>query len=160
MVARPAERVVRSTTRLLLSTTHVVLFASSVVLNAISLLLVPKYVGGLLGIGLLVGLVANVGLGALGIWGLRSMSGTVGGALGWFVVVAVVLGFHPGGDVLLAGSLAGDHAVVTVSTLWVFAGFVSYVAVCAFAMVRSAVPAGRIRTDPVAPSEPGTTPSG
>jgi hypothetical protein len=140
--------------------TYVVLFAASVVLNVLSLFLVPKYIDGHLGIAIVIAVLGNAALGTLGAWGTQRMTGVAVATLGWFLVFGVVTFFHPGEDVILAGSLQAAPGVVTVSTLWIFAGLAG----CAAAFVPSILRSPRSRAGQASapPSSPdvGTTPSG
>jgi hypothetical protein len=146
--------------RIVGAATYLVLFAASIGLNTISLFLVPEYVAGQLGVGAAIALVGNLGLGLLGAWGLRRPAGAVAAVLGWIVVFGLVSVVSRGGDVLLAGSLPSDHAVVVTSTFWIFAGLLGSAGPFLYAILRFAGP----RRPPVGPPpsslEAGTTPSG
>jgi hypothetical protein len=140
--------------------TYAVLFAASVGLNTISLFLVPTYVAGQIGIGVVIALLGNVGLGVLGAWGVRRAAGAVAVALGWLVVFGLVSAISRGGDVVLAGKLPDDHAVVVTSTLWIFAGLFGSAGPFLAAILRSAGPRQSGNQRDPSSWQAGTTPSG
>lgn len=58
---------------------------------------------------------ANLAIGLLGVWGLRTREAAALPAIGWFAVLVVaVFGPHPGGDILLPGS-GGDVAAFAIA---------------------------------------------
>lgn len=136
----------------------VVLYAVSIVLNAISLFLVPQYVDGHAGVSVLIVVVGNLLLGGLAAWGLQRPAGPFAVALGWVTVFGIVSTVHPGGDVILAGSLAGDHTIVTVGTIWVLGGLLASAVTVIGSML---VPLRRLPIETTSgSSDAGTTPSG
>jgi hypothetical protein len=146
--------------RAVLIATYVVLFAASVVLNGISLFWVPKYIDGQLGIAIVIAVLGNAALGTLGAWGTQRMTAVGAATLGWFVVFALVTFFHPGADVILAGTLQGAPGVVTVSTLWIFAGLAGCGLAFVPAIIRSPRSRGGAGAAPPTSPDVGTTPSG
>lgn len=141
-------------------TIFVVLFAASLALNLLTALQVPRYVGGHVGIAVVIAFVGNLGLGLLGAWGTRRLGGAIWPATGWFVAFGTVTFFHPGEDVILAGSLQGDHSVVVASTFWVLAGLLAAVISIAAAVLWQVRGQHPVQQLVESPSKAGTTPSG
>lgn len=70
-----------------------------------------------------VGLAGTLLAGCLGGLGLGSGPAAVVPGIGWILAV-LVLGYSPGGDVVIPGSLGNDHGVAVVGTLYLGSGLV------------------------------------
>ncbi|MGN6474562.1 MAG: DUF6113 family protein [Mycobacteriales bacterium] len=110
----------------LLVATYAVLFALGVVLATFEAFLVPqRLAGGLEGLSVLIALVGNVGVGLLGGFGTGTTAGAVAPAIGWFLTMATLSIFAPGGDVVIPGGLPADPGVVWVGTITLLGGLLT-----------------------------------
>jgi hypothetical protein len=109
--------------RLTLVATYVVLALLGAAVGVWGAFLVPlRLFGHIEGLADVVGLVGTVLAGCLGGLGLRSAPAAVIPGVGW-ILSFLVLGYSPGGDVVIPGSLGNDHSVAIVGTLYLVSGF-------------------------------------
>ena len=73
---------------------------------------------GVEGLAVVLAVVGNIGFGVLGGIGTKNIAGALVPAFGWFVAVGFVMGYAPGGDVILPGTLPVDPGVTHVT--WAF----------------------------------------
>jgi hypothetical protein len=86
--------------------------------------LVPlRLFGRVEGLADVIGLAGTVLAGCLGGFGLASAPAAVVPGVGWILAV-LALGYSPGGDVVIPGSLGNDHGVAVVGTLYLGSGLV------------------------------------
>jgi hypothetical protein len=112
--------------RLLLTATYALLFGLGVLLATIEAFLVPqRFAGGLEGLSVLIALFGNCGVGLLGGLGTATRSGAWAPAAGWFLTMAGLSIFAPGGDVVIPGRLPADPGVVWVGTLTLLGGLLA-----------------------------------
>lgn len=110
--------------RLTLVATYVVLGLLGAVIGVWGAFLVPlRLFGHIEGLADVIGLGGVLGAGCLGGFGLRSAPAAVIPGVGW-ILAFLVLGYSPGGDVVIPGSLGNDHGVAVVGTLYLLSGFV------------------------------------
>jgi hypothetical protein len=122
--------------RVLLVAAYAVLFLLGGVVGVWGAFLVPlRLFGHVEGLADLVGLLGTLVAGYLGGVGLRSAAAAVLPGLGWIVAV-IVLGYSPGGDVVIPGSLGNDAGVGVVGTLYLGSGLVGTLAAGVLAVRR------------------------
>lgn len=110
----------------LLAATYVVLFAVGVLLATFEAFLVPqRFAGGLEGLSILIALFGNPGVGLLGGFGTGTPAGAAAPAVGWFLTMATLSIFAPGGDVVIPGGLPADPGVVWVGTITLLGGLLT-----------------------------------
>jgi hypothetical protein len=115
----------------------VLLFVAGVGAGAVGAFLTPlRLFSGLEGLSVVIAVVGNVGLGALGGVGTRSVWGAIAPALGWAIAVLVLTSYSRGGDVVIAGGLPVDPGVVQVGTWFMVGGLLSAGAGVAFTLHR------------------------
>lgn len=107
----------------------VLLFVVGLVLGVVSGFLVPlRLFGGVEGLSVVLALLGTVLLGLLGGWGTgRAPAAVIPGA-GWFVGVAALNLYLPGGDIIIPGSLPVDPGITYVGYGFLLAGVVGTVA--------------------------------
>ena len=109
--------------------------------------LVPlRLFGHIEGLADVIGLLGTAAAGCLGGLGLRSAPAAVLPGVGWFLAF-LALGYSPGGDVVIPGSLGNDHGVAIVGTLYMLSGFFG-------TLLAALVVARRLRrftSEPIAP---------
>jgi len=109
--------------RLTLVATYVVLVVLGAAIGVWGAFLVPlRLFGHIEGLADVIGLVGTVAAGCLGGLGLRSAPAAVLPGIGW-ILAFLALGYGPGGDVVIPGSLGNDHGVAVVGTLYMLSGF-------------------------------------
>ena len=109
--------------RLTLVATYVVLVLLGAAIGVWGAFLVPlRLFGHVEGLADVVGLAGTVLAGCLGGLGLRSAPAAVVPGVGW-ILAFLALGYSPGGDVVIPGSLGNDHGVAVVGTLYLVSGF-------------------------------------
>jgi hypothetical protein len=108
--------------RLTLVATYVALAALGAAIGVWGAFLVPlRLFGGVEGLADLIGLVGTVLAGCLGGLGLRSAPAAIIPGVGWLLAF-LALGYGPGGDVVIPGSLGNDHGVAVVGVLYFVSG--------------------------------------
>lgn len=127
--------------RATLVATYAVLLVLGFALGVWGAFLVPlRLFGHVEGLADVVGLAGPALAGCLGGLGLMSAPAAVLPGIGWILAV-LVLGYSPGGDVVIPGSLGNDHAVAVVGTLYLGSGLVG-------TLVAGVVVARRLRRKP------------
>lgn len=108
----------------------VVLLAVGGFLGLIGSFLVPVRLGGggIEGLAVAIALLGNFGIGLLAGFGTRSSRGALVPGIGWFLVVAAVSAYAPGGDVIIPGKLAVDPGIATVGSAFLILGVVGVIA--------------------------------
>jgi hypothetical protein len=102
--------------------TYAVLLVLGFVIGVWGAFLVPlRLFGHVEGLADLIGLAGTALAGRLGGLGLASAPAAVVPGVGWILAV-LVLGYSPGGDVVIPGSLGNDHGVAVVGTLYLVSG--------------------------------------
>jgi hypothetical protein len=114
--------------RTLLVAAYAVLFVLGGLVGVWGAFLVPlRLFGHVEGLSDLIGLAGTAGVGYFGGTGLGSAGASVLPGVGWIVAV-LVLGYSPGGDVVIPGSLGNDSGVGIVGTLYLVSGLVGTLA--------------------------------
>ena len=127
--------------RATLVATYAVLLVLGFALGVWGAFLVPlRLFGHVEGLADVVGLAGPALAGCLGGLGLMSAPAAVLPGIGWILAV-LVLGYSPGGDVVIPGSLGNDPAVAVVGTLSLGSGLVG-------TLVAGVVVARRLRRKP------------
>lgn len=112
--------------RALLIATYVVLVAVGVLLGTIEAFLVPqRLAGGVEGLSAVIAIFGNAAVGLIGGIGTATRAGAVAPAAGWLAAILLVLGYAPGGDVVIPGSLPVDSGVVAVGTITLLGGLLA-----------------------------------
>lgn len=107
---------------------YVVLLVLGFVIGVWGAFLVPlRLSGGVEGLADVVGLLGPLVAGYLGATGLATAPAAVFPGIGWIVSV-VVLGYSPGGDVVIPGKLGTDPGVGTVGSLYLLSGLIGTLA--------------------------------
>lgn len=127
--------------RATLAVSYAVLLVLGFVLGVWGAFLVPlRLFGRVEGLADVVGLAGPALAGGLGGLGLASAPAAVLPGIGWILAV-LVLGYSPGGDVVIPGSLGNDHGVAVVGTLYLGSGLVG-------TLLAGVVVARRLRRKP------------
>jgi hypothetical protein len=110
--------------RATLVATYAVLLVLGFAIGVWGAFLVPlRLFGQVEGLADVVGLAGTALAGCLGGLGAASAPAAVLPGVGWILAV-LVLGYSPGGDVVIPGSLGNDHGVAVVGTLYLVCGLV------------------------------------
>jgi hypothetical protein len=110
----------------LLAATCLVLFGVGVALAVVEAFLVSQRLfGGLEGLSALIAVFGNLAVGLLGGFGTATRAGAASPAIGWFVTMATLSIFAPGGDVVIPGQLPADPGVVVVGTVTLLGGLLA-----------------------------------
>jgi hypothetical protein len=105
-----------------------VLVAVGGLLGLIGSLLVPLRIGSTEGLAAGIALVGNFAVGLIGGLGTRSARGALVPGVGWFLVVAVVSVYAPGGDVIIPGKILADPGIAKVGVAFLLLGVVGVIA--------------------------------
>jgi hypothetical protein len=106
-----------------------ILLAVGALLGLIGCFLIPlRLAGGTEGLAAGIALIGNFAAGLLGGLGARSVRSALAPGIGWFLVVAGVGVFQPGGDVVIAGKLPVDPGIVTVGLAFFLLGVLGVIA--------------------------------
>lgn len=109
--------------RLLDTSVAVLLVAVGVMLGLVGAFLVPfRLPAGVEGLSVAIALLTNLAVGLVGGLGMRSRRAAALPGVGWFVAVAALNTFLPGGDVVMPGKLADDPGVADVTLPFLLAG--------------------------------------
>jgi hypothetical protein len=120
---------------------YTALFLLGAALGVWGAFLVPlRLFGSVEGLADVVGFAGPLVTGYLGGLGLRAAPAAIVPGLGW-IIAFLTLGYSRGGDVVVPGSLATDHGVAVVGTLYFFSGLVGI-------LVAGVVTARRLRRAP------------
>lgn len=139
--------------------TLVVLAVIGVVLGVIEAFLVPvRLFGGVEGLSVVLGFVGNAAVGTFAGIMMRTARAAAVPVLGWFVAVAAITMYAPGGDVVLPGQLKTDPGVVVVTTLFLICGLLGGAAAIVLTVVAGAR-SGAAARSAAGPSEAPATPS-
>ena len=115
---------------------YVVLLVLGFVIGIYGAFLVPlRLPGGIEGLADVIGLVGPMAAGYLAAVGLRTAPAAVFPGIGWIVSV-LVLGYSPGGDVVIPGSLGKDPGIGTVGSLYLLSGLLGTLAAGVLASTR------------------------
>lgn len=110
----------------MLAATYVALAGIGVLSGTLEAFLVPQRLPhGLEGLSAALAFVGNVAVGALGGIGTRTIAGALVPAFGWFVTVAYISTYAPGGDVILPGSLPVDPGIPRVTFAFIVLGLLA-----------------------------------
>lgn len=120
----------------LITAAYVVLLVLGFVIGVYGAFLVPlRLPGGIEGLADVIGVLGPLAAGYFGAIGLRTAPAAVFPGIGWIVSV-LVLGYSPGGDVVIPGSLGKDPGIGTVGSLYLLSGLLGTLGAGVLASIR------------------------